>query len=503
MAEQTFELYIGSGTGAQVDAAVSKVAAMEETLSGTAATIPSSAAVKNYVDNKSVDTESTLSGDAAKIPSSKAVKDVTDTLLPKSDATFLTSKTKTYYTVFNEENTTVIEDYKYVAGDDALTASAGDKVYIYNNIDFDVLRTFGRSCSIAICDSLNGTALVNRVYSRNTTPWYGKNEQTVQTYKGKCLVAYIENAEGMYSADNPTANKLGGIIGKTSVTEAEYLAKALADNGKYAKIITALNSDGIAEDGMSNALVGSAEQKSLSGTSYVGKLSLSPAAAYSRSLFSVTFCPNITHLNIDISGNSNITRLRVLANYGLKKLRVKMNAGQSPQFYSNHDLEELIIEGAPTFRDARPFAELKALTHLDLSMLTGFTSLYAEFSACSALAWLNLTNVTMTDLRGSIPSISLALPALTTFIGDHTLSEVEAGTVTCFTDLKVSFDISSCTLLNRASLLAAIKGVYDFSQNANFDSGTTYATLTLGDKLTEKLEENDLDILIAKGWDFV
>lgn len=53
MAEQTFELYIGSGTGTQIDNAAAKVAAMEETLSGTAATIPSSAAVKNYVDSKS------------------------------------------------------------------------------------------------------------------------------------------------------------------------------------------------------------------------------------------------------------------------------------------------------------------------------------------------------------------------------------------------------------------------------------------------------------------
>ena len=106
MAEQTYELYISSSTGAQIDNAVAKVAGMEETLSGTAAKIPSSAAVKNYVDNKSVDTESTLSGDAAKVPSSKAVKDVTDTLLPKSDATFLTNKTNTYYTVFNEDNTT-------------------------------------------------------------------------------------------------------------------------------------------------------------------------------------------------------------------------------------------------------------------------------------------------------------------------------------------------------------------------------------------------------------
>ena len=67
--------YISNKTGTELDAAIGKVLNIEETLSGTAATIPSSAAVKNYVDNKSVDTESTLSGDADKIPTSKAVSD--------------------------------------------------------------------------------------------------------------------------------------------------------------------------------------------------------------------------------------------------------------------------------------------------------------------------------------------------------------------------------------------------------------------------------------------
>jgi hypothetical protein len=56
--------YISNKTGTQLDAAIGKVLNIEETLSGTAATIPSSAAVKNYVDSKTVDTESTLSGDA-------------------------------------------------------------------------------------------------------------------------------------------------------------------------------------------------------------------------------------------------------------------------------------------------------------------------------------------------------------------------------------------------------------------------------------------------------
>lgn len=53
--EQIFDPYLSVATGTQIDAVVAKVAAMEEALSGTAATIPSSAAVKNYVDNKSVD----------------------------------------------------------------------------------------------------------------------------------------------------------------------------------------------------------------------------------------------------------------------------------------------------------------------------------------------------------------------------------------------------------------------------------------------------------------
>jgi hypothetical protein len=94
MAEQTFELYIGSATGTQIDNAAAKVAAMEETLSGTAGTIPSSAAVKNYVDGKSVDTESTLSGNASKIPSSKAVKDAIDAATLETDSTLSESTTK-------------------------------------------------------------------------------------------------------------------------------------------------------------------------------------------------------------------------------------------------------------------------------------------------------------------------------------------------------------------------------------------------------------------------
>ena len=62
--EQIFDPYFSAATGTQINNAAAKVATMEETLSGTAGTIPSSAAVKNYVDGKLVDTESALSGNA-------------------------------------------------------------------------------------------------------------------------------------------------------------------------------------------------------------------------------------------------------------------------------------------------------------------------------------------------------------------------------------------------------------------------------------------------------
>jgi hypothetical protein len=279
MAEQTFELYIGSATGTQIDNAVTKVAGMEETLSGTAATIPSSAAVKNYVDGKSIDTESTLSGNASKIPSSKAVKDVTDTLLPKSDATFLTDKTKNYYTVFNEENTTVIEGYKYTAGDDVIVASAGERCYLVENIDFELLYLCGRG-QIAIIDDLNGTALVNRVYSRSMNPYYSfASEGQTKNYQGKKLLMYfVSGEENIYSSDYPTTNKWCGAFGVSSLSDAELLLKALEQNGRSAAIVAAYNTDGDIGDNMTNALVNNNEQKNFIGSGHVGKLSLCPSA---------------------------------------------------------------------------------------------------------------------------------------------------------------------------------------------------------------------------------
>ena len=503
MAEQTYELYIGSATGAQIDAAASKVAAMEETLSGTAATIPSSAAVKNYVDGKAVDTESTLSGNASKIPSSKAVKDVTDTLLSKTDSIATSDKTKKYYIVFNEDNTKVIEGYKYVDGDDSLTASSGDKIYVYENIDFDILNLFGRDIHIAICNELNGTSLVNKVMSNTYSPWYGGNIVSMSSFIEKTLIMCFNQSKDIYSYDIPTNNLLGAAYGEeTQVYDLDLMYKAIENNGKYTKIISALNSDGVVPDGFSNKFVNSSEQKNLCGTNYVGKLSLCPSSDYSRSLYSVTFCPNITQLDVDVSENTNITRVKIEMNNSLKKIRIKMNSNQNPQFSSNYSLEEIILEVTCIIYEARAFGTLPALKKLDITRVSSIISLYATFTSSSNLEWLDMSNVpTVMHASGAITDTMMNTPKLTTLIGDHTLAEVENDTITCFTGMKTSFNLSYCPLLSRASLLATIKGVYDFSQDANFDAENTYATLTIGETLMGILEEEDIDILFAKRWD--
>lgn len=506
MAEQTVELYTGSATGTQIDNAAAKVAAMEETLSGTAGTIPSSAAVKNYVDGKSVDTESTLSGNASKIPSSKAVKDVTDTLLPKSDATFLTSKARTYYTVFNEESTTVIEGYKYTAGDDVIVASEGEKCYLVENIDFKNLYVCGRA-HIAIIDSLNGTALVNRVYSRNMNPYYAfASEGQTQNYQGKKLLLYFQGGdENIYSSDYPTTNKWAGAFGVSSLSDAELLLKALENNGKSAAIIAAYNTDGSIGDNITNALVNSSEQKNFVGSGYVGRLSLSPSAGYTGTSYRINYCPNITHLNIDVAENSSIKDVKVSYNYSLTNLRLKTNSTQSISLLSNNSLQVLKLEGAYKLAQGRIFQQCRSLARVDITNAASISVFYDTFHSCVNLEWLDMSNV-LFEVSNKYNISAYAFEScskLETLIGDHTLAEVEAGTIVCFTGLKFSVNLSYCPLLSRASLLAAIKGLYDFSQDANFDSETAYATLTLGETLSEKLEENDIDILIAKGWDFV
>lgn len=338
-------------------------------------------------------------------------------------------------------------------------------------------------------------------------PYYTfASEGQTQNYQGKKLLLYFQGGEeNIYSSDYPTANKWGGGFGVSSLSDAELLLKALENNGKSAAIIAAYNTDGSIGNDMTNALVNSSEQKNFVGSGYVGKLSLSPSAGYTGTSYHINYCPNITHLNIDVSENSSIKDVKVSYNYGLTSLRLKANNTQSISLLSNTNLQTLKLEGAYKITQGRAFHQCVSLVRIDITNAVSINSFFDTFRSCVNLKWLDMSNVPFeVPNKNNISAYAFeSCSKLETLIGNHTLAEVQAGTIACFTGLKFNVNLSYCPLLSRASLLAAIKGVYDFSQDANFDSETAYATLTLGETLSEKLEENDIDILIAKGWDFV
>lgn len=82
---------------------------------------------------------------------------------------------------------------------------------------------------------------------------------------------------------------------------------------------------------------------------------------------------------------------------------------------------------------------------------------------------------------------------LRTLIGEHTLSEVENGSIVAFNGLCLSIDFRANPNLERASLLALIKGLKDLS-------GATSQTLTLGATLIGKLTSDDIAIATNKNW---
>ncbi len=475
MAEQTYELYIGSATGAQIDNAAAKVAAMEETLSGTAGVIPSS----------------------------KAVKDAIDARISESSG-------RTYYTVFDEDNCQVIDGYSYTAGSDTLTPAEGEKCYLVD-IDFDGIYITGRNITFAIISGLNGANLTGRTYSgtmTNNYAWSNNFNTAFKDGKGtKKLLFYsptATNGPGLYAMESHASAQVISIFGaSTNIPDIEYVKKGFNENGKSAAIITAYNNHGELPANLTNQLVVAEEQSHMVGSAYTGKLSLCPMGDYPSSVYHVRYCPNITHLNVDVSDNTNIKKVCIDYNLQLERIYLKLNSGQSIRLSANPNLKKVELAGQFNLEESSTFYNCPSLERVDMTNAVSIGIMYF-FQGCSSLKWVDLTNIplNMSWNRVNVNCFTNCV-SLQTLIGDHTLAEVQAGTVVLFPDLKYSLKIDQSPLLNRASLLAIIKGAHDFSQDANFDSETAYATLTLGETLSAKLEENDIDIFIAKGWDFV
>lgn len=118
------------------------------------------------------------------------------------------------------------------------------------------------------------------------------------------------------------------------------------------------------------------------------------------------------------------------------------------------------------------------------------TNMSSMFGNCTALTTLDVSGWDVGKVTNTNSMFHGFNWALTTLIGSHTLAEVEAGTVVALKNLSTGLALNNLSKLERASLLAVIKGLATVSGQ----------TLTLGSTLLAKLTDADKKIATDKGW---
>ena len=140
------------------------------------------------------------------------------------------------------------------------------------------------------------------------------------------------------------------------------------------------------------------------------------------------------------------------------------------------------------------FYNCNILTTLDLSNFdtSAVTDMSRMFSYCMHLTTLDVSNFdtsAVTDMGFMFYNCN----RLTTIIGTHTLEEVRAGTIKALKGTKVSLDLSSSPLLERASILALFYGLADMT-------GNTKQRIILDDTAKARLTAEDIKIATDKNW---
>lgn len=168
------------------------------------------------------------------------------------------------------------------------------------------------------------------------------------------------------------------------------------------------------------------------------------------------------------------------------------------------------------------FQQCSQLTHLDVSnwepnSCTGMTAMFDGctklkeldvskwdvskcesisymFRNCSSLVQLDLTGWNVSAVTGTTDFIQGA--GCTNLIGGRSIEEVISSNISCLNGLKVSINISTNPILDRASLRALINGLADLT-------GQTAQTLTLRATQLARLTEEDIAIATNKNWTIV
>ena len=135
------------------------------------------------------------------------------------------------------------------------------------------------------------------------------------------------------------------------------------------------------------------------------------------------------------------------------------------------------------------------LSTLDLSSFdtSAATNMNNMFKYCERLTTLDLSSFntsSVTFMGGMFYNCN----NLTTIIGNHTLEEVQAGTVKALRGLKISISFSDSPNLERASILALFYGLADLT-------GNTKQTIILHATAKARLTAEDIKIATDKNWD--
>ena len=141
------------------------------------------------------------------------------------------------------------------------------------------------------------------------------------------------------------------------------------------------------------------------------------------------------------------------------------------------------------------FKYCNRLTTLDLSSFdtSAVNFMAGMFDNCDRLSTLDLSSFD-TSAVTNMGFMFYNCNNLTTIIGNHTLEEVQAGTIKALKGTKVSLNLSYSPLLECASILALFYGLADLT-------GNTKQTIRLHETAKARLTAEDIKIATDKNWD--
>ena len=188
--------------------------------------------------------------------------------------------------------------------------------------------------------------------------------------------------------------------------------------------------------------------------------------------------------NFVISQFTNFTYLYYTENGEIKSILFNDGNVDSP------NVPNYTISGKPVSYECSQSTSKVVFKDFDTSAVTDMRSM---FYGCSKLTTLDLSSFD-TSAVTNMGFMFYNCNNLTTIIGNHTLEEVQAGTIKALKGTKVSLNLSYSPLLERASILALFYGLADLT-------GNTKQTIILHATAKARLTAEDIKIATDKNWD--